>query len=78
VATHPGWLRHGIGRRLLFHCFDEAASMGVSNLECHSTVVAVDFYLALGFKVVGPLEMNLAPDISIDGVLLRRALAPNS
>jgi GNAT superfamily N-acetyltransferase len=78
VATHPGWLRHGIGRRLLFRCFEEAASLGIGNLQCHSTVVAVDFYLAVGFQVVGPLEMRLAPDISIDGVLLRRALTPNS
>jgi GNAT superfamily N-acetyltransferase len=74
VATHPRWLRQGVGRRLLVHCFHEAASAGVSNLECHSTVVAVDFYVAIGFKVVAPLLMKLAPNISIDGVLLRRPL----
>jgi N-acetylglutamate synthase-like GNAT family acetyltransferase len=84
VATHPTWLRQGVGRRLRFRCFDEAASAGVSNLECHSTVVAVDFYVATGFKMVAPLLMKLALDISIldisildisiDGVLLHRPL----
>ena len=75
VATHPDWLRHGIGRSLLSRCFDEAASAGISILECHSTLSAVEFYLAIGFKVVRPLKMKLAPDTSIDGVLLRRALS---
>jgi GNAT superfamily N-acetyltransferase len=75
VATHPRWLRQGVGRSLLVRCFHEAASAGVSNLECHSTIIAVDFYVAIGFKVVAPLLIQLATDISIDGVLLRRTLS---
>ena len=74
LATHPHWLRHGIGRKLLIRCFDEAASAGIGSLECLSTLVAVDFYVATGFKVMRPLPMKLAPDIIIDGVLLRRVL----
>ena len=74
VATHPDWLRHGIGRTLLSRCFQEATMAGISSLECHSTLVAVDFYVAAGFTIVGPLEMRLTPEISIDGVLLRQQL----
>jgi N-acetylglutamate synthase-like GNAT family acetyltransferase len=75
VATHPNWLRHGIARSLMVRCFEKAAAAGISSLDCHSTLVAVDFYLATGFHIVGPMEMQLAPDISIDGMLLRRNLS---
>jgi N-acetylglutamate synthase-like GNAT family acetyltransferase len=71
VTTHPDWLRHGIGRALILRCFREATLAGMSSLECHSTLVAVDFYIALGFKVVGSMEMKLTSEISIDGMLLR-------
>jgi N-acetylglutamate synthase-like GNAT family acetyltransferase len=73
-ATHPDWLRLGIARTLLLRCFREANMTGISSLECHSSLVAVDFYLATGFRVVEPIEMKLTPDISIDGMLMRRSL----
>jgi N-acetylglutamate synthase-like GNAT family acetyltransferase len=72
VATHPDWLRQGIGRALLLRCFRDAAAAGVSRLECHSTLVAVHFYQAVGFTIVGSLEMKLAPEVCIEGVHLRR------
>ena len=65
VATHPNWLRRGVGRNLMVRCFKEAIAAG------HSTLVAVDFYLATGFHIVRPMEMKLAPDISINGMLMR-------
>ena len=71
VATHPGWLRRGIGRALLLRCFREATLAGISTLECHSTLVAVDFYAAAGFKVIGQKTIDLTSDIAIDGMLLR-------
>jgi hypothetical protein len=55
----------------MVRCFDEAAAAGMSSLDCHSSLVAVDFYLAMGFHIVGPMEMKLALDISIDGMLMR-------
>ena len=78
VATHPDWLRRGIGRALLARCFHEAAAAGIGRLECLSTLVAVDFYLAAGFHVVGPMAMKLRGDVSIDGMLLHRKLAAAS
>jgi|GEM_PF-338376 N-acetylglutamate synthase-like GNAT family acetyltransferase len=74
VGTHPDWLRHGIARALLLRCFRDAATAGLTTLECHSTLGAVSFYVAMGFSVVGSMEMQLAPEIAIDGVLLRREL----
>jgi N-acetylglutamate synthase-like GNAT family acetyltransferase len=73
-ATHPDWLRRGVGRSLLCRCLEETVKLGIRRLECHSSLVAVEFYLATGFKVVRPLTMKLAPGISIDGVLMRREL----
>jgi GNAT superfamily N-acetyltransferase len=74
VATHPEWLRKGVGRTLLSHCCNEAAMAGMKHLECHSTLSAVNFYAVTGFTIVGPLEMKLAPEIFLPGVLLRRDL----
>ena len=74
-ATHPEWLRRGVGRSLLSQCVDETRRLGIRSLECHSSLVAVEFYLATGFRVVGPLTMRMAPSVAIDGVLMRRELA---
>ena len=59
------------------HCVREAADEEVKRLECHSTLVAVEFYLRMGFKIVEPMEMKLTPEITIDGMLLRRELVEN-
>jgi N-acetylglutamate synthase-like GNAT family acetyltransferase len=74
-ATHPDWLRRGVGRLLVSRCVDEMHQLGIRSLECHSSLVAVEFYLATGFKIVGPLTMGMAPGISLTGVLMRRELA---
>jgi ribosomal protein S18 acetylase RimI-like enzyme len=73
-ATHPDWTRQGVGRALLTRCLQDAKVAAVRILECHSSLVAVDFYRASGFVVVRPIDMQLTSDVSIPGVLMRREL----
>ena len=74
-ATHPDWLRRGVGRALLNRCFRDAKNAAVKVLECHSSLSAVDFYRASGFVVVRSINMQSSPDVSTPGVLLRRELS---
>lgn len=72
VATDPGHLRRGIGRRLMRRVLAEAAGQGVTQLECLSTLTAVPFYAALGFAVLGPIEIGLRPGITFPAVRMLR------
>ena len=74
-ATHPDWIRRGVGRELLNRCVQDAKTAAVKILECHSSLSAVDFYRASGFVVVRPIDMQSSPDVSTPGVLLRRELS---
>ena len=72
VATDPGHLRRGIGRRLMQRVLTEAAGQGVTQIECLSTLTAVPFYTALGFAVLGPVEIGLRPGITFPAVRMLR------
>jgi len=70
-ATHPEWIRRGIGSALLSRCFRDAEAQGIGSLTCYSSLVAVAFYRASGFADIGPMTLDLAPDVSIPGRLMR-------
>ena len=72
-ATDPAVLRHGVGRALLERCRAEATAAGVARLECWSTLTARPFYEALGFRAVGPIDVEL-PGVRFPGVRLILAL----
>lgn len=74
-ATHPNWIRRGVGRALLNRCVQDARNAAIKILECHSSLSAVDFYRSLGFVVVRPIDMQSSPDVSIPGILLRLELS---
>jgi GNAT superfamily N-acetyltransferase len=62
-ATHPDWVRHGIGRALFGRCVADARAVGVQRFECYASIVAQSFYTALGFMVVGPMTIELEPGL---------------
>jgi GNAT superfamily N-acetyltransferase len=66
-ATHPGFIRRGVGRALLERCMAEARAAGVHRLESESTLVAEPFYAALGFVFVEPLMVELEAGITVPG-----------
>ena len=70
-ATHPEWIRHGVGRTIFARSARDARAEGVSSFECYSSLVAVEFYRALGFAVARHMELQLGEGVSIPGVLMR-------
>jgi N-acetylglutamate synthase-like GNAT family acetyltransferase len=73
-ATDPDWLRRGIGGTIIRQCVEQARAIGVKRLECYSSLVAVRFYEAMGFTVVGLMTMELGPDVALPGYLMRREI----
>lgn len=72
VATDPDALRRGVARAILVRVFQAAGEAGVAGYDCLSTRTAVPFYAAMGFAVVGPVEITLAPGIAFPAVRMRR------
>jgi len=74
VATDHTQVRKGVGRRLMTHIFSDAASAGVAQLECYSTLTAEPFYVACGFRALGPMSVTLRKGIDFPAVHMRRFL----
>ena len=74
-ATHPEWVRRGVGTALLARCLSEARSRGIRKLHCCSTLNAERFYRASGFDAVGPVDVSLGSSMTFPGILMSRELA---
>jgi GNAT superfamily N-acetyltransferase len=73
-ATHPRWLRRGIGRAILSRCLRDARERGVRRLDCCSSLVAEGFYRAMGFATLGSFAIEVAEGVVFPAVLMRRDL----
>ena len=71
VATDPDATRQGIGRRLMAAVFAAAGAEGVRHFDCLSTRTAVPFYAAMGFTVVGPVEVPITQGMAFPAVRMR-------
>jgi GNAT superfamily N-acetyltransferase len=75
VATDPAAVRQGVARALMQVVFAAASAAGVTQLECLSTRTAVPFYQAVGFRVLGPVEVPLRAGIVFPAVQMIRDMA---
>ncbi|MBA3910172.1 MAG: GNAT family N-acetyltransferase [Rhodobacter sp.] len=75
VATDPDVVRGGIGRALMAKVMQDAHAEGMLWLDCLSTRTAVPFYTAMGFRVLFPIEVQLAPGISFPVVRMMADLS---
>ncbi|PWC51120.1 GNAT family N-acetyltransferase [Azospirillum sp. TSA6c] len=73
-ATHPGWLRRGVGRALLDRCFADAADAGASRMLCYASLVAEEFYASAGFVATGRNSMEFPPGNRFDSIVMERGL----
>ena len=71
-ATDPAWTRLGIGRAIYAVCERDARAGGIKELTCYSSRNAVEFYAALGFDKVHPIDVPLGAGVVLPGVLMRR------
>jgi N-acetylglutamate synthase-like GNAT family acetyltransferase len=67
-ATHPDWIRRGVGRALFDRCVADARIIGVQCFECYSSLVAEPFYGALGFVAVEPITIDMGSGIAFPSV----------
>ena len=74
VATHPNWVRRGIGTGILVRCVSDAQSLRIHTLHCFSTLNAERFYQAAGFITVGPVDVAMGPSLFFPCVLMRRKI----
>lgn len=74
VVTDHRQIRKGIGRKLMAHIVSDAASTGIKQLECFSTLTAEPFYVACGFRTLGPMSVTLRKGIDFPAVHMRRFL----
>ncbi len=74
IATDPDVVRRGVARRLVEFILDEARAAGLARMDCLSTRTAVPFYQAMGFRIVGPVEIGLEAGISFPAVQMVRGI----
>jgi GNAT superfamily N-acetyltransferase len=68
VVTDVDHVRRGIGRDLMGRAMAQARSASIVRLDCLSTRTAVPFYAALGFQVLGDVDVALRPGIVFPAV----------
>jgi N-acetylglutamate synthase-like GNAT family acetyltransferase len=74
VATHPDWVRRGVGTSVLTRCLRDAQSCGVHKLHCISTLNAESFYQAAGFITVRTVDVPMGPSLMFPGLLMSREI----
>jgi N-acetylglutamate synthase-like GNAT family acetyltransferase len=74
-ATHPDYVRRGVGASVAERCFYAAADAGLSALECFASLNAERFYARLGFKRIDVRDVLVGGKIAFPSVLMRRALS---
>ena len=74
VVTDKAHVRQGIGRQILGHVLAEARGAGLRRLDCQSTLTAVPFYRACGFRALGRIDVPLGPGIVFPAVAMWRPL----
>lgn len=70
-ATDPRWTGRGVARMILSRCIRDAEAQDVQVIDAYSTLAAVDFYRTLGFVVIAPIDVPLAPAITLPSVHMR-------
>ncbi|MCB1517885.1 MAG: GNAT family N-acetyltransferase [Hyphomicrobiaceae bacterium] len=73
-ATHPNFMRRGVGAVILEKCVAAAKADGISALHCFSSVASERFYLNHGFTKVQDVSVMLGGDEPFPAILMERKL----
>jgi GNAT superfamily N-acetyltransferase len=74
LVTDPRFTRRGIARRIVLSALNAASTQQFGTMRCLATRTAVPFYTAMGFSVIGPLDIGLAPGITFPVVQMTRPI----
>jgi len=73
-ATHPEWTGRGIGRAIHEAAERQARQAEITLLVCYSSLNAVAFYEAMGFRAVRAIEVPLTHNLLFPAMLMEREL----
>jgi predicted N-acetyltransferase YhbS len=59
LATHPGWVRQGIGKAIYSMCELQAVASGIETFEVLASLNALPFYGSIGFDLVRRIELPM-------------------
>lgn len=74
----PEYARKGIGTLILKHCEDDARSFGFLRLELMATLPGVRLYAKHGYVAGSPIQYELAPELNIEFVPMRKTFHGNN
>lgn len=74
-ATHPDFMRMGVGAAILERCVEDAKAAGISELQCFSSMPGEAFYARHGFDRIGEATIMLGDSIPFPAILMKRSLA---
>ena len=67
-ATHPAWLRHGVGRMLYERCEADARAARFTRFEAWASLNGEAFYASLGFKRLGLIETPMSRGVMFPAI----------
>ena len=73
-ATHPDWLRRGVGRMLYERCETDARAAGFTVFEAYASLNGENFYAALGFRPLERIETPMPGGVRFPAVRMERAI----
>jgi N-acetylglutamate synthase-like GNAT family acetyltransferase len=73
-ATHPAWLRRGVGRMLYERCEVDARAAGFTVFEAYASLNGEAFYAALGFRRVERIETPMPGGVRFPAIRMERAI----
>lgn len=71
-ATHPEFVRQGVGRALIARCVADCRRRAIARLSCKSSLPAEAFYKSVGFDRVRAIKVPLPDGTPFPAVLMRR------
>lgn len=73
-ATHPAWVRRGVGRLLYERCAADARAAGFTSFEAWASLNGESFYASLGFRSLGRFETNMPGGVRFPAIRMVRAI----
>ena len=73
-ATHPDFMRSGVGSAIIMRCLEEAKREGMRVLRCFSSIPAERFYARHGFDRIDAVNIMLGDSVAFPAVLMEKKL----
>lgn len=73
-ATHPAWLRRGVGRMLYERCEADARAAGFTMFEAYASLNGEGFYAALGFRRLERIVTPMPGGVRFPAVRMERTI----